>query len=63
MEDGWKVVLQSKSRSAHVMDAVERGTLGVGAVNVELEVTGNVWGNVVNDVEGQGHAELVHNEA
>ena len=63
MEDGWKVVLQSNCRNARIMDIVEGGILGVGPVNVELEATHNVWGNVVNVAEGQGHAKLVQNEA
>ena len=63
MEDGWKVVLQSNCRSARVMDAVEGGILGAGAVNVELEAVRNVWGDVMHVVEGQGEAEVVANEA
>ena len=63
VEDGWKVVLQSNCRSARVMDAVDGGNLGAGAANVELEAIRNVWGNVLNVVEGQGQAEVVENEA
>ena len=63
VEDGWKVVLQSNCRSARVMDAVEGGNLGAGAPNVELDAIRNVWGNVLNVVEGQGQAEVVGNEA
>ena len=63
VEDGWKVVLQSNCRGARVMEAVEGGNLGAGAPNVELEAIRNVWGNVFNGDEGQGHAEAVENEA
>ena len=63
VEDGWKVVLYSNCQSACVMDIVEGEILGVGLVNVELEATHIVWGNVVNVAEGQGHAERVQNEA
>ena len=63
MEGGWKVVLQSNCQSICIMDVVKSGILGVGMVNVELEATCNVWGNVANVVKGQGHAELVQNEA
>lgn len=52
----------SKQLPKH-LHVVKSGILGVGLVNVELEATCNVWGNVVNVVEGQGHAEPVQNEA
>ena len=63
VEDGWKVVLQSNCRSARFMDPTSDGTLGAEAVNVNLDATRNVWGNVMNINEGQGQAELVHTDA
>lgn len=61
VEDGWKVVLQSNCRGARSMDPTSDGILGAEAVNVNLDAIRNVWGNVMNNAEGQGQAELVHN--
>ena len=63
VEDGWKVVLQSNCRSARSMAAAPDGILGADAVNVNLDAVRNVWGNVMNIVEGQGQAVLVRDEA
>jgi len=44
------------------MDAVDGGIPGAGAANVELDAVRNVWGNVMNVVEGEGQADVVENE-